>query len=144
MIACGQGSNHFHFQPQLHFFATACKLILSRQFWSNGGFKPTKVLRLSIFLCTIFPRIKRRNQTASKADQNRNRALSIFTDGRTLGLVAACKNHFAGQLIVCCSHAGQVCNKEQLSLRLCGAVLRSDCDDSWAENSRLFQHPAGV
>lgn len=32
------------------------------------------------------------NQAASEANHNRNRALSIFTDGRTLLLVAAHKN----------------------------------------------------
>lgn len=87
------------------------------------------------------------NQTTSQADQKINRALSIFTDGRTLRHVAAYKNHFAGQkekTNVSPSLAGQVCNKEQLSLRLYGVVFHSDCDKPWAAQTRLFQHPTGV
>lgn len=45
---------------------------------------------------------------------------------------------------MCPSLAGQVCNKEQLSLRLYGAVFHSDCDKPWAAQTRLFQHNTGV
>lgn len=74
------------------------------------------------------------NQTTFKADQNRNRALSIFTDGRTLWHVAAYKSRFAVQKEKTAYplFAGQICNKEQLSWRLYGAVFQSKRDNPWA------------